>query len=148
MNLKHLFQLGFFATCLLLLGPVLAQNKTVSGKVSDNKNGTPLAGVTVQVKGTNTLTTTSNNGTFIISVPEFKNILQFSNVEYENLEVDITKKTTVNVQLQSSSTSLNEVVVTGYTTQRKKDLTGSVAIVDVNSMKAQPAASVAEALQG
>ena len=148
MNLKHLFQLGFFATCLLLLGPVLAQNKTVSGKVSDNKNGTPLAGVTVQVKGTNTLTTTSNNGTFIISVPEFKNILQFSNVEYENLEVDITKKTTVNVQLQSSSTSLNEVVVTGYTTQRKKDLTGSVAIVDVNGMKAQPAASVAEALQG
>src|ERR1035437_6364203 len=128
MNLKHLFQLGFFASCLLVLGPGLAQNKTVSGKVSDNKNGTPLAGATVQVKGTNTLTTTSNNGTFIISVPELKNILQFSNVEYENLEVDITKKTTVNVQLQSSSTSLNEVVVTGYTTQRKKDLTGSVAI--------------------
>ena len=146
MNLKRLIKSGLFACCLFLSGSVLAQSKTISGSVTDSKKGAPLAGVTVEVKGERAATTTDEKGGFVISLSGSAHVLMISSVGYENLEVDITGKNVVSVQLVPGNTALNQVVVTGYTTQRKKDLTGSVAIVDVSSMKAQPAASVGEAL--
>lgn len=148
MNLKRLIRSGLFACCLLLSGTLWAQNKTISGTVTDSKTGAALAGVTVEIRGERSATTTGEKGEFVLSYSGKAHILQISSVGYENQELDVSGKDVVSIQLIPVNTALNQVVVTGYTTQRKKDLTGSVAIVDVSSMKAQPAASVGEALQG
>lgn len=118
----------------------------ITGTVTDDK-GKPLPGVTVQVKGTNTGTVTDGNGKFVLEVPDNATLV-FSSVGYESKEVEVNGQTSINVSLTVSSSTLNELVVTGYTTQLKKDLTGSVDVVNVDALKKQPAASPIASLQG
>jgi TonB-dependent starch-binding outer membrane protein SusC len=120
--------LGFV---LLLLFPaaVFAQNKTISGKVTDSKNS-PVAGASVVAKGSTTGTSTNATGDFTLLVPEAINTLVVSSVGFTSIDVDITGKTSVEVSLTDAATNdLNEVVVIGYGTARKRDLTGSVSTV-------------------
>lgn len=90
---------------------------------------------------------TDGNGAFAISASP-SDVLVISFVGYQSTEVTVGSRTTVNIALKQEDNNLNEIVVTGYTSQRKKDLTGAVAVVDVAQLKSQPAASAVEALQG
>ncbi len=112
---------------VLVLQTAIAQDKTVTGKVTDSKDGSPVVGASVQPKGTKTGTSTRADGTFSIAVGPTITTLVISSVGYETQEVSIDGKSSVDVLLiVSVGSNLNEVVVTGYGTARKKDLTGSV----------------------
>jgi len=100
----------------------------ITGTVTDDK-GIPLPGVSVKLKGSSSGATTDVNGHFAFNVPEYAGILVFTYVGYAPKEVEINGKSTVNIILASSSTSLNDVVVLGYGTQRKESLTGAISSV-------------------
>jgi iron complex outermembrane receptor protein len=102
--------------------------QTVTGTVTDKK-GEPIPGVTVTVKGTKTATSTNNQGVYSLSNVASDAVLQFSGAGISRQEVPVSGRSSVNAELETSVSSLNEVVVVGYGTSRKKDLTGSVASV-------------------
>ncbi|HVX50499.1 MAG TPA: TonB-dependent receptor [Chitinophagaceae bacterium] len=131
---------------VLLSGTLLAQRK-VTGTVISAKTNTPLSFATVTVKGTNVATATDNNGNFTITVPAGKEVLTVSSVGYADQDVTVGSGP-LTVALQESTSTLNEIVVTGYTSQKKKDLTGSVAVVDVANMNKVPTGSIENQLQG
>jgi len=105
-----------------------APDLTVTGKVSD-ENGEGLPGVNVSIKGTSRGVATNALGIYSISVVDSKAILVFSFVSYQSQEVVVGNRTTINVSLNTDIKSLNEVVVVGYGTTKKSDLTGSVAMM-------------------
>jgi len=109
---------------------VSAQDRTVTGKVTDSKDGSPVAGASVQPKGSRTGTSTKPDGTFSLSVGSNVTSLIITSVGYESQEVAISGRSSVEVSFVATfGSSLNEVVVTGYGTAKKKDLTGSVGSV-------------------
>src|SRR6516165_2916352 len=115
--------------CFLLINSIaFAQNRTVTGKVTDTKDGSPLQGVSVIPKGSTKGTTTTADGSFRISVPNNINTLIISSVGFGSKEVPITSEGMA-ISLTATNAALNEVVVIGYGTAKKKDLTGSVATV-------------------
>jgi iron complex outermembrane receptor protein len=122
---------GLFA-CLLVTS-AQAQNKTISGKVTDSKDGSALVGASVVVKGSKTGTQTGADGTFKISVPSSSTTLVISSVGFGSQEISISGKTSVDVTLTATNDQLNEIVVIGYGTSRKKDLTGSVVSVQAKN---------------
>jgi len=128
--------------------PVLAQdNFVVNGKVTDEGNH-PLEGVTIQVKGASTFTISRKNGTFTITAPNSNSILIFSSVGFREQEVPIGNKNELTVALSGSATSLNDVVVVGYGTQKKSDVTGAVSKITSDVIQERPAQNVLQALQG
>lgn len=134
---------------LLLLSPFLlfAQQRSIEGVVNDDEN-TPLPGVNVLVKGTTTGTITDVDGNYKISVSENAEILVFSYVGYLPEEVSIGNQNTINVQLTPDIASLQEVVVVGYGTQKKVNLTGSVEQVEGATLAKQPVFQASQALTG
>jgi len=126
MNMKKALAALLFAIISI---SVYAQERTVTGKVTDAKDGAPLAAASVVVKGSNKGVTTSADGSFAIKVPTGATALVFSYLNYASQEVVLDSKNTVNVSLAASTDQLSEVVVIGYGTSRKKDLTGSVSTV-------------------
>src|SRR5436190_19300879 len=114
----------FITAGLFVFSNVLFAEKTVKGLVT-GPDGRPVYGATVSVKGSNVATTTLADGTFSIVLPRGSNALIFSYVGYEVSEANATSDN-VSITMKPQSSSLNEVVVTGYTAQRKKDLTGAV----------------------
>lgn len=125
----------------------LAQQRTISGKVVDASRQ-PIKGASVLVKGTNQGTVTDDAGNFTLMVPNDQSVLVVSNVGFENIEVPVRGRTDFTLSLTERTSALSEIVVTGYTAQRRKDITGSVAVVDVGSMKQIPTGNVSQALQG
>jgi TonB-dependent starch-binding outer membrane protein SusC len=113
---------------MLIVQQTWAQNKTVSGKVSDEK-GNPVSGASVLAKGTSTGTSTDATGTFKLSVPQSASVLVVSYVGYVSQEVSIASTDNISVTLQPEGSALTDVVVVGYGTVKKKDLTGAVASV-------------------
>ncbi|OQP61980.1 SusC/RagA family TonB-linked outer membrane protein [Niastella vici] len=148
---KQFYSLG--RRCLLSLFALLtsvlvfSQTRPVSGKVTDSKDGTPLPGVSVTVKGQSTGVSTDINGSFSISVTKGATLV-FTHTGYDGYQQVVGNEETLNVQLQLSKGSMSEVVVIGYGTVRKKDLTGSVGSVKSAQLQERPAASVNEALSG
>lgn len=115
--------------CLLLSPWALwAQDRVVSGKVTDSKDGSPVVGASVSPKGQAGGTTTGNDGTFSLRLPSSVTKIVVSSVGFASQEVDAASGV-IAVSLVSTQTNLNEVVVVGYGTTRKKDLTGAVASV-------------------
>ena len=108
---------------------VSAQDRTVTGKVTDAKDGAPLVAASVTVKGSTNGTATAKDGTFTLKVASNVTTLVISYLNYTTKEVVLDSKNTVNVALSQTSDLLNEVVVIGYGSVRKKDLTGSVSTV-------------------
>ncbi len=139
--------LWFLLAFLCISSAALAQ-KTVTGTVVNDKDKTPVAGATVTVRGTKISTATGSGGAFSIAVPAGKTLLVVSSVGFDAHEVDITSQDSVSISLMQNSGALDQVVVTGYTSQKKKDLTGSVAIVNVAEMNRQPTNQIANQLQG
>lgn len=122
--------------------------KTVTGTVTSAKDNQPIVGASVLVKGTNIGAATSATGTFTLNVPAGKKILVISSVGYDDQEVDVSNQTSISVSLKEKTSSLDEIVVTGYTAQKKKEITGAVAVVNVKDMKQVPVGTGEEALQG
>lgn len=120
---------------------------TVSGKVTDKSTAQPLAGVSVQVKNGNTATVTDAEGAFSIQVAGNGTLL-FSFVGFGEQAIKVSNNTTINVEMESGNVSLNEVVVVGYGTQTKKDITGSVASVGAKQLQDRAVVSFGEALAG
>ncbi len=132
---------------LLTLQVAHAQDKIITGTITDEKNA-PLAGASVAVKGSKSGVSTDASGNFRIGVPASATTLVISYVGYEKTEVAIGSKAVVDFALQPSVKAIDAVVVVGYGTQRRKDVTGSVSSVSGATIKNLPVTSVTEALQG
>ena len=138
-----MFQLLIYFSVLL----VNAQETSLSGKVS-SKDGNPLPGVTVVVKGTSTGTITDSDGHFVLKSIVGSKTLVFSFIGMKSKEVPITTSTGYNIILDEDTYNLEEVVAIGYGTMKKSDLTGSVSSVKNEEIKAFSAANVLQALSG
>lgn len=134
---------GFLFLCQL----ALAQNKTVTGKVTDAKDGSPMVGATISVNG-QAYGTTKNDGTFSVSIPSRARTLVVSSVGYNDLEVSITDGSLDIKMTPGQDKSLSEVVVTGYTTIQRKKYSGSSVNVNIEDVRTQPFGSFDQALQG
>ncbi|MBN1158794.1 MAG: TonB-dependent receptor [Bacteroidales bacterium] len=124
------------------------QQQTVRGTITDGTTGEPLAGVTVQVQGTMTGAISQADGSFSVNIPQGAEALIFSFVGFETQEINIAGRTVIDVVMTQEITALEEVVVVGYGTQAKKDITGSVAVVKAEDLLATPSASFTGQLQG
>ena len=132
--------------CLFALMGVSLSAQTVKGNVKDS-SGEPVIGATVQEKGTKNIVATDLDGNFSISLTSGKQ-LQISYIGMKTKTVSVAGKTSVNVTMEDEATGLNDVVVIGYGTVRKKDLTGSVASVSAKEIANLPVATASEAIQG
>jgi TonB-dependent starch-binding outer membrane protein SusC len=135
------------ALMLSVTWTALAQDRKITGSVQDAKGG-GIPGVSVAVKGTTTGTTTDGNGAYSITVKSNNAELVFSSVGYVSKTTSVANRSTINMILDEDVSQLSEVVVTGYTSQRKKDITGAVSVVSAKELTAVPAASVTQMLQG
>lgn len=143
-NLKT-FRLALLVLFTLFVGSLSAQ--TIKGNVKDS-NGEPVIGATVLEKGTkNNATVTDIDGNFSIKLTG-NNPLQISYIGMKTKTVETAGKSTINVKLEDETTNLEDLVVIGYGSVRRKDLTGSVATVNSEALAAVPVASVTEALTG
>lgn len=124
-----------------------AQARTITGKVSD-ADGTTLPGVTVVLKGTSQGTSTDAEGTYSLSTAATSGTLLFSFVGYTTKEVPLGAQSTINVTLTSGATGLDEVVVVGYGTQSRRDLTGAISTIKGTEIAQKPVQSFEQALQG
>jgi TonB-linked SusC/RagA family outer membrane protein len=126
--IPHFFRIVPQTIALLCLSIAAFAQTAVTGKVSDSKDGSPAVGVTVTVKGTRTATKTAADGGFTITAAPTATLL-FTSVSFNSMEVAVGGKTSLDVKLVQNNQQLNEVVVIGYGTTRKKDLTGVVNVV-------------------
>ncbi|MEX8548659.1 MAG: SusC/RagA family TonB-linked outer membrane protein [Mucilaginibacter sp.] len=124
-----------------------AQTKRITGVITGSDDKQPIIGASVKIKGTSNGVVTGSDGSFSLDASA-GNTLSVSYVGYTTREVLIGSQSRYNIAITPASNSLNEVVVTGYGTQRKKDLVGAVAVVDVAALNRQPTASVENQLQG
>lgn len=124
------------------------QQITISGAVTDALTGEPLPGVNVIAKGTSNGCLTDINGKFSIVLQDRNTILSFSFIGYSSQEIPVTDQTVINIKLAQSVSALDEVVVIGYGTIRREDLTGSIASVKSSDISASPKNNLSQALQG
>ena len=135
-------------TFLFIPFSVFAQTRTIEGSVTDAQTGEAIIGATVNIKGTTKGTITDMNGFFSLEDVTGEDILVISFVGYETMEIAVEDRTNFDVQLDLDLTELDEVVVVGYGVQKKDDLTGSVAVVDVDEMTKANYNTFDKALQG
>lgn len=137
------------AMCALVLsmGTMWAQNLNVSGRVTDQQ-GEPIVGAYVLIEGTKTGTTTDINGAYKLSAPT-KGVLLFNCMGYKDLQVPVNGRAIIDVIMEDDALLLSDVVVVGYGTQKRVNLTGSVATVDVSkTLESKSTSNLAKALQG
>lgn len=139
------FYLLMFLSCLSIAA--WCQDRVITGKVVAGEDGSALPGVNVIKKGTTNGTSTDQNGSFSLSVSE-NDVLVFSFIGYTVQEIPVGARSVIDVSLQQETTSLTEVVVVGYGTQLKKDLTGAVSVVNMDEMQQQPTAQITSQMQG
>ncbi|MBN2175719.1 MAG: TonB-dependent receptor [Bacteroidales bacterium] len=139
--LNTLFILAFVVS-------VMAQERTINGAVTTSDTKETLPGASIVIKGTTIGTITDINGNYSLKVAEGQDTLVFSYVGYETQEVDIKGRNLVNVELQIAKVSLEEVVVIGYGTVRKSDLTGSVSSIKADDITKITAVNPMQSLQG
>jgi len=145
---KHYLKSITLALFLIVFTPcLLLAQRTLTGKVI-SEDGTPLTNASVQLKNGSTGTLSANDGTFTINVPAGETTLVVSFIGFISQDVDISGKSQVIVALQSESTSLQDVVVVGYGTQRAEAVTGSVSSIQGDALREVPAANISQALQG
>ena len=142
---KHLcFLMGLLCYAAI----ATAQNVTLTGRVTDAKDGSPLSGVSVTSKQTKAGVKTDVRGSFTITVPSSSKTLAISYVGFASQEVNVGSSNSIEVKLVSSDASLNEVVVVGYGTQRRREVTGSVSAISGAAVAERPVQSFDQALAG
>ncbi|HRQ52476.1 MAG TPA: carboxypeptidase-like regulatory domain-containing protein, partial [Agriterribacter sp.] len=134
-------------TCIFFSAFAMAQT-VVTGRVTDESSGEALPSVNITVKGTTKGAVSDADGHYSISLNAGESVLVFSFTGYTAKEVDVTGRTQVDVSLLSAAASLSEVLVVGYGTQQKKDVTGAVASVKGSEVQNLPVSGVTQALQG
>ncbi|WP_298314000.1 TonB-dependent receptor [uncultured Aquimarina sp.] len=132
---------------LIMMGSGLSAQIDVSGIVTSD-NGVPIPGANVKIKNTTNGTTTDFDGLYTISVPDENSILVFSYVGFTDQEIKVGSNKNINVTLTTSVESLEQIVVVGYGSRRKSDVTGSVSSVNSEELNAFPVLDAAQALQG
>jgi TonB-dependent starch-binding outer membrane protein SusC len=137
---------SWLTVCLLLFATIAFSQRTVTGRVSGSNNQ-PIVGATVSVKGTQVATTTGDDGGFSIAVPGNQNALVISSIGFTEQEVPIGSGP-VNVVLSESTSNLNEVVVTGYSSQQRRNIVGAVSTVKGEQLQAVPSGNPEQQLQG
>lgn len=141
---KNLFLLTILMFCIQL---GYAQSRQVGGKVSDASGG-GLPGVSVTVKGTSQGTVTDGGGNYVVNVNGIKATLVYSYIGFIGQEIEVGNKTQINVKLVEDATNLSEVVVVGYGTMKKSDLTGAVAQVKATRMENENPRTIQDMLRG
>ncbi len=131
----------------LSFSALFAQQKSVTGRVTDENND-PIPGANVVIKGTTVGIITDNDGNYKIQVSETGKILTFSFIGFEPQDVNVANKSTADVQLKLTSIGLEEVVAVGYGTQKKVNLTGSIAAVKGDDLAKKSTIQTSQALQG
>ena len=145
---KNVFQKVIFAvTVMLFYSFSLTAQIVVTGAITDD-TGAPVPGVNVMIRGTLQGVVTDGNGEYSITVPNRDAVIVFSFIGYVTQEYVVGNQTRINHLMKEDSQQLEEVVVVGYGTQRRTDITGSVATVDPNKLKERPVMNFAEALAG
>lgn len=129
------------------VGTLLAQ-RSISGTITDLESGDPLIGATVLVKGTSIGTVSDLDGQFTINVPEGRDILQFSYTGYAPQEIEINASNIIDITLSADIAQLSEVLVVGYNSVKRSDLTSSISVVDGDQLTAQPIGGIDNLLQG
>jgi TonB-linked SusC/RagA family outer membrane protein len=150
LRVKSIFRLAVFVI-LTHFGFTLSafsQTLTVKGKVTDAQTGEALPGVNVVLKGTTQGTITSVDGSYQISVPADNSVLSYSYVGYTTQEIPVEGKTEIDIGLVTETTLMNEIVVVGYGTAKRQDLTGSIATVSSEEINKIPITNAAEAIKG
>ena len=142
--MKRSLFLIFFCVFSLSL---FAQDISVSGTITAKEDGQPLPGVSVVIKGTLKGTITDPDGNFVLQAPA-NGILQFSYIGMKMQEVDVNGRTVINIVMESDAIGVDEVVVIGYGTQKKEDVTGAVSIVNAETIENLKPVKVEQALQG
>lgn len=148
--------LSLVGTALLTAGLLLsnspgraqAQDRRITGRVISADDNKPLPGANVVIKGTTVGTSTDTDGRYAIAVPTGATTLMFSSVGSKAQEINVEGQTEITVILTTESSQLDEVVVTGYTTQKKKDIVGAVSIVKASELTATPSSNLMTQLQG
>lgn len=143
-KMKYLYLIPVFLT---FVTSVWAQGIIVNGKVT-GETGEALPGVTVLLKGTTTGTATDASGNYVFNVPNANGTLVVSFIGFQTQEVPINNRTTINISLATDAKALSEVVVVGYGTQRKADITGSISSVSTKDFENQPVTRPDQILQG
>jgi TonB-linked SusC/RagA family outer membrane protein len=136
-----------FSLLVALTQPTMAQNRMVSGVVSDDK-GQALQGVSVSIAGSSTNTVSDADGKFIIAVTKATDQILFSYIGFVSKRMAAGTGLNLAVTLSEDENRTTEVVVTGYSAQRKKDITGAVTVINAKTLTSLPAASVTQMLQG
>jgi TonB-linked SusC/RagA family outer membrane protein len=140
--------LVFLFMCLLPAFTLYAQQQgKISGTVVDAKDGKPLPGVTVSVKGSNQATATNASGAFQLT-GKSTSLLEISYIGYQTQEVQVKDFNELSIQMAVSGANLNEVVVVSYGTQKKRELTGSISSLNAEEVKDMPVANIGQKLQG
>jgi TonB-linked SusC/RagA family outer membrane protein len=142
--LRGIFFVSLFFSQLVCFAQ---NNLPVTGKVLDS-DGNPLVGVTIQVKGTQIRTGTKFDGTFRINAPSGKAVLILTYVGYEEQEVDLNNRSEISVTMKPGANSLQDVVVIGYGTQKKRNVTGAVSTFDARKLEERPIQRIDQALVG
>ena len=137
----------FVLSLLCCSSAAFGQNRTITGRVAANDNDSTLPGVTVAVRGKSISTVTGRDGTFSLSVPP-NSTLVFSSVGYASLEMPVGNSSNLNVHLVSTQLNLQQVVVIGYGTAKRKDLTGAVSSINADQIEKIPVTSLEQAMQG
>lgn len=132
---------------LMLSLSASGQTSKITGSVRDSK-GESLPGVSIMIKGSQHGTVTDMNGKFSMQVPNRSTILVFTYIGFETQEVTIGERASLNITMKDNATSLNEVVVVGYGTQRKRGVTGAVASFKAEQIEEMPQTTVTQSLQG
>ncbi|MDB5139193.1 MAG: SusC/RagA family TonB-linked outer membrane protein [Mucilaginibacter sp.] len=146
--MKRIFTIsGLVLLCFFFANSAFAQNVTIKGKVTDATTGESLIGVSIAVKGASTGTQTDVNGAYSINAPSTVTLV-FTYIGYASQDVPVNGQGIINVKLQAQSNELQQVVVVGYGTQKKVDVTGSIATVKGSDLASQPDANPVSALQG
>lgn len=149
MYFKHILRF----TCLFMLiacchTVVMAQTRTVTGTVVDDSTQAPIQGVTIQVKGGPQSAVTNENGEFTLNVPVSGAVLEYSHVNYEFGTIPANDAVPLRIFMKKMDAKLDEIVVIGYGTQRARNVTGSMATVDLKTLTDMPVASITETLRG
>ncbi|HJZ39774.1 MAG TPA: SusC/RagA family TonB-linked outer membrane protein, partial [Bacteroidales bacterium] len=137
----------FLLSMVFSMGSIFAQESTITGKVAA-EGGEPIPGVNIMVQGTMTGTITDANGAYSIRVPGPAAVLVFSSIGSITQQITVGAQSVIEVVLAEDIQALQEVVVIGYTSQRKRDITGAVGVVEATKLTAIPSGNVSNQLQG
>lgn len=147
LNVGKTAQLLCVLFMLIGLSPVMAQEQVVTGVVKDKDTSEPIPGVNVLIKGTTKGTVTDVSGAYRLTVNP-SDVLVFSSIGYTSQEIPVGTQSNIDISFAPDVKALQEVVVTGYTEQRKRDITGAVAVIDASDMNTIKAPSFAQKLAG